>query len=317
MKKRSWLLIAISASLSACAYVAINTAPPKQASNTRSEAALAADTLFWEALHSGDYEKIPTVLEAMTGAYLANPNDAVTAAHVGWLHIWRLAERARLSKVPATITDDAVMARKYFQEAVTLNPEEPRYLGFLASSLLAEGNIHKDEKLLRQGYFTMLDAIDGWPEFNLFTAGYVMSGSPAGSERFNKALAWQWQNLDVCVAGKVDRGNPDYGPYMPLLTSVGKNRVCWNSWTAPHNFEGFFLNMGDMLVKAGDWQTAQKIYANAKLSADYAHWKFSEVLELRIAQAQTNVAEFNKPQGQAKPPMMFDSSFGCMACHQR
>jgi len=39
---------------------------------------------------------------------------------------------------------------------------------------------------------------------------------------------------------------------MSKKTKEGKKRVCWNSWIAPHNFEGFFLNMGDMLVKSGD-----------------------------------------------------------------
>ena len=28
----------------------------------------------------------------------------------------------------------------------------------------------------------------------------------------------------------------------------------------------------DMVTKSGDWQTAQKLYANARLSPDYAQW---------------------------------------------
>ena len=54
---------------------------------------------------------------------------------------------AELAQVPATITDDAVLARKYFEEAVRLQPGEARFQGFLGSALLAEGAIHKDEKL--------------------------------------------------------------------------------------------------------------------------------------------------------------------------
>ena len=34
---------------------------------------------------------------------------------------------------------------------------------------MAEGAIHKDEKLMRRGYFTMKDAVAAWPEFNEFT----------------------------------------------------------------------------------------------------------------------------------------------------
>jgi hypothetical protein len=96
--------------------------------------------------------------------------------------------------------------------------------------------------------------------------------------------------------------------------------VCWNSWIAPHNFEGFFLNMGDMLVKAGDWPAAQKVYANAKLSSTYASWKYRPVLEARIEQAQANVSAFNAPgRGKASGDavMMVQSRFACMGCHQQ
>ncbi|KNZ33221.1 MAG: hypothetical protein AD742_08150 [Methylibium sp. NZG] len=300
--------------------MAVQTAPVKPASAARSEAALRADTLFWKTLHDGDYDGIPRAMQAVKGAYLQTPGDAVTAAHVGFLHIWRLAESARQESLLPSITDDAVLARKFFQEAVALHPGEARYQGFLASSMLAEAAIHKDEKLTRQGYFTMLDAIDAWPEFNLFTAGYVMSPQPAESARFKEGLAWQWRTLDECVGATVDRRNPAFDSYMKLATQTGPNRVCWNSWIAPHNFEGFFMNMGDMLVKAGDWQTAQKIYANAKLSPDYAQWKFNGVLEDRIARAEANVAAFNLP-GRNKAAgdnvVMNHTRFACAGCHQK
>jgi hypothetical protein len=275
--------------------------------------------LFWANLHGGEYERIPHALEAQTAAYLADPTDAVSAAHVGWLHIWKLSERARLSSIPATLTDDAIVSRRYFQEAVALNSEDARYLGFLASATLAEGAIHQDERLTRRGYFMMLDAIKAWPEFNLFTAGYVMSTQPADSERFKQALQWQWQNLDACVGETVDRKTAEYAKYMPLETREGKKRVCWNSQIAPHNLEGFFLNMGDMLVKAGDWETARKIYGDAKLSRTYAQWQYREVLEDRIRDAPDNVAAFNAPIDAANrgdKRIMVATAFSCMACHQ-
>jgi hypothetical protein len=122
--------------------------------------------------------------------------------------------------------------------------------------------------------------------------------------------------LDECIEGKLDRANPDYTQYIALETKEGPKRACWNSWIAPHNFEGFFLNMGDMLVKFGDWQTAQKIYANAKLAKEYASWPYQAVLEERIAQAQKNVALFNAPNEPSDVRIMINSEFACMACHQ-
>jgi hypothetical protein len=182
-----------------------------------------------------------------------------------FLHVWRLSERARLDVVPPTITDHAVLGRKYFAEAVRLNPQDARVLGFSGSLLLAEGRIHDDAKLSRKGYYTLRDSIDAWPEFNYFTAGYAMSSLPHDSARFREALEYQWRNLDVCAGKRIDRKRPDYSEFMALETTEGPKRACWNSWIAPHNFEGFFLNMGDMLVKAGDVDTAVQIYGTAKL----------------------------------------------------
>lgn len=103
---------------------------------------------------------------------------------------------------------------------------------------------------------------------------------------------------------------------MALDTRTGRKRACWNSWIAPHNLEGFFLNMGDMLVKAGDVRAARAIYANAKASHEYASWKFRDVLDARIADAETNVAAFNHP-GTTSTRLMIDSAFACMGCHEQ
>ena len=204
------LLIVGGAGCALWERIAVMAAPKKKSAASRSEAASKADELFWDTFHKGEYDKIQDALEVLTAAYLRTPNDAKTAAHIAWLHNWRIAERARMDSPPATITDDTILARRYFQEAVKLDPSDARYLGFLAGHTIAEGFLHKDERLSREGYFMMLDAIKTWPEFNLFTGGYVMSRLPADSSRFREGLEWQWQTLDKCIEGTLDRANPDY-----------------------------------------------------------------------------------------------------------
>ncbi len=297
--------------------IAIIAAPSKEAAISRSDAAFKADELFWKTFHGGEYDKIQSTLAVLTAAYLKDPNDAKTAAHIAWLHNWRVAERARIASPAATITDNTFVARRYFEEAVKLDPSDARYLGFLAGHTMAEGSLHKDERLTRKGYFMMLDAINAWPEFNLFTGGYVMSRLPADSPQFREGLEWQWEVLDKCIGEKLDRANPDFAQYLSLETTRGPKRACWNSWIAPHNLEGFFLNMGDMLVKAGDWQTGRKIYANARLLKTYPTWRYHGVVEDRIARAQANVALLNAKEGTTAVRIMIDSEFACMACHQQ
>jgi hypothetical protein len=285
---RTWVVVIGSLALAGCGYAAVHTAPKKQATTRRSAAAIQADEVFWKTFHGGAYDEIPKALDIVTAAYLQDPSDAVTAAHVGWLHMWRVAERSRLAPASATITDQMLLAQ---------------------------------QRETRRGYYELLDAIDAWPEFNLFTAGYVMSQQPPDSARFRQGLEWQWRNADVCAEAKVDRTHPDYAVYMALATTQGKKRACWNSWIAPHNLEGFFLNMGDMLVASGDWQTAQVIYANARLSATYANWEYKDVLEQRIVNAQSNVAIFRGPQAgtspaRSSPRLMIFEDFACMGCHR-
>src|SRR5262249_5957637 len=186
---------------------------------------------------------------------------------------------------------------------------------------MGEGKIHGDEKEQRRGFFAMNDAVYAWPEFNFFTRGYVMSGLRYDSPRYADAVEDQWKNLDVCANGeRVDRETADFSPYLKLDTKTGAKRVCWNSWIAPHNFEGFFLNMGDMIVKAGNPAVARNVYAQAKLAKEYPRWRFRDVLERRIAQADENVALFRAETkdttGDKERRMMNSTPFACMGCHQ-
>jgi len=280
-------------------------------SGSRSDAALAADQHFWNVFHNAKYDEIQSVLEQLTSVYLRDTTDLVTASHIGWLHIWRISERERMANVIPSITDDAILARKYFQEASSMDPSDARFLGFLAATTLSEGAIHHNEAEISEGNSLMHKAIDAWPEFNLFTAGYMLSTKPADTSEFKQGLEWQWENLDICVGEKVNRTDPDYSSSVSKVTTVGPKRACWNSSIAPHNYEGFFLNMGDMLVKSGDWKIAQKVYALAKSSPDYSRWKFAPLLDERISNAENNVTPFRSNKG-----LMINSKVSCMACHQ-
>ena len=89
LKRCSVLLI--GAAIAGCGFIAVQTAAPKRASVARTEAAVKADQLFWETFHRGDYANIGATAEVLKQAYQADPSDAVTAAHIAWLHKWRLA----------------------------------------------------------------------------------------------------------------------------------------------------------------------------------------------------------------------------------
>ncbi len=293
-------------------------APAKLASKVRGPAAESASALMWATLHAGDYQSIDKVLPALNGAYLQDPNDARTAAHIGFLHIWRSAESGRLGKPDPTVLQSMAVARRFLEESVRLDGSDARYQGFRASARLAESAMHGDDALRRLGMADMQEAVRAWPQFNLFTLARNLGGAPAGSVPFQQAIDAFWQAQDLCIGGRLPRDDPDMKPFMKLETREGPNRVCWNSWMAPHNFEGFFLEWGDYLVKKGDVAGAKRIYANARLPDSYATWPYREHLESRLRDAELNVERFNAPVGAPDhAPIGRSSPIACVACHQR
>jgi hypothetical protein len=299
-----------------CEQVALMTTPSKQPKASANKTAAQAKKMFWDSLHGGRYQDISKTNYLLTAAYLKNPEDPQLAAYLGFIHLWSITERNRVNDQSPLITNEIVLSKKYFNDALELDPKNPIYHGFYGDTQLIEGQIYHDKQEEVRGYFSLKDAIRQWPQFNYFTAGYPMSSLPNNSKHFKEGLAWQWKTLDVCTGTKINRKNPDYHPFMNKETRTGKQRACWNSKIAPHNFEGFFMNMGDMLVKSGDIETGKIIYQNAKLSKSYHLWPYKELLEKRILNARANAVHFNKSISNPNKSIMFNSGYGCVVCHQ-
>lgn len=284
-----------------------------------------ANDYFWDNFHQGNYGNIDSVLYYLAAAYNENPNHLETVNHLGFTNLWKLSERSNLEMPDPTITDHAILALKYYGESYNLNPKDPRILGFVADMKMTIGDISQDKKLSRQGYFEGLKAIRQWPEFNYFGVGVTLTGLPHEQKQYQKALKWQWKTLDKCFCEKFDREKPDLLKYLHLEkteTDLKRRRTCWNTWITPHNLEGFFLNMGDMLVKNGDWKKAQEIYALIKQVPQYESWDYHELLETRILNAKENVNKFRAPLDNTKiyhdnDVMFINTSISCMGCHKK
>lgn len=284
--------------------------------------AITADSLFWQAFRAGGYDQAPRVMRVLKAAYLQNPTDHRTAALIGYLHAWQLAERSRLDPMPPEVTDHAALARRYFDHAIAHSPrEDARLLGFNAVFRMSEGDIHRDHALSADGLARGRRAVTAWPEFNGFTVGYVLSARRDTSALFRYGLELQWRTMDLCTRAVIDRANPRAELAVAAEsteTDARRRRACWNTPIVPHNTEGFFLNMGDMLVKSGDWRMAQRIYAHAKVMRSYQAWPFRSVLESRIEHAERNVAVFRGIDSTSTPrvDITLRSPFACMVCHQ-
>jgi hypothetical protein len=275
-----------------------------------------ADVFFWDRFHAGDYGAIPEILARLQAALLERPDDPSLERHVAWANVWRLGELSRGVASGPELAASIAQTRPAFARAWTLNPDDPRVLGFLAGITLAEGILFSDAGRYDEGSALFAEGIAAWPEFNYFSSGYILSQLPRDSAGFQLGLEQQWRNIDVCAGVVVDRHQPDLVATFARETRVGRLRVCWNSWIAPFNVEGFFLNLGDMLVKDGQVATGVLIYQAAQQVAGYERWPYRDVLEQRITDAAENAARFNKSPAVPGHTIMFASAYSCMGCHQ-
>src|SRR4051812_5097254 len=114
--KLSFIIMIVG--LMGCSNFAVMTTPPKKARPSTSELSKQAEAKFWTTLHQGRYDDIPKAQALLTAAYLENPHDPKLAAHIGFLHIWQLAERQREKKQDPLIVNHAILAKKYFSDAI-------------------------------------------------------------------------------------------------------------------------------------------------------------------------------------------------------
>jgi len=299
--------------------LALRSAAPKEAALSTSDLASHAKTQFREALYAARYDDLPEVRRLLTAAYLEQPNDAETALLLAHSHLWTLSERARVSEAPdPAITDHALLADHYFSESIALAPEDERIPGWRGGVRLALGSIHQDERTTREGYFELRSAARAYPEFNDFSAAFVLGSQPRSSKRFAEAIELIRDNIEVCVGeGFLDEG-VDYAPILAQATDAGRKRVCWNTPLVPHNLEGFFLVTGDLLTKAGEVEEARRAYEVAKTSPDYGSWRYASVLEARLADLEPRAVAFARATTpEEEPEMMFGSEYACTGCHAR
>ena len=300
----------------------------KKPSHTESEEARLANQYMWDQFHQGNYDSIPTILEKLNKAYQENPNDVKITAHLGFVYLWKFSERVRYTPEDRVL-ENIFLSNRFFKEAIILNPKDPRVYGFQSAVQMCEGALTNNLEMLAQSYFSSLKAIRRWPQFNKFALGYVESQLDTGSRMYKQGLKYQWEIINQCSDKNLTRERILSSPQIILAALYDEinnsgdpkiKRACGNSWIAPHNWEGFFLNFGDMLVKAGELEEARIIYAAAKLSPGYGEWVYKDLIDERIADMNKNVEAFNQPQNLTrlteKKQLMINSEFSCTGCHQ-
>ena len=273
---------------------------------------------FLTALGSGNFYAIDNLKQRYLRIVVDPQTLGKTAkanARMGFLSLWQYLERWRypLSDLqnpenePGKLVDDC---QKYFLEASKLDSNNPIYAGFSADCTLLKGMKSNNPGMVQEGGLKAKSAIEQLSEFNLFTVAYALAAGPAEVQTpvgakpnpmLETAIRMMYKNLSVCFNQTVGPDNLDLTPVVnsiigndEIMRSIrsGNQKYCINSSVAPHNFEGFFLVMGDMILKSktpASRDLALIAYNNAsaahhllsETSEDYKTWPFKDVLEAR------------------------------------
>jgi hypothetical protein len=270
---------------------------------------------FHAALAAEQFKELPVVLAELDAADAATPNDPSIVLARGLANVWGVAEVERDPAQASTIPARARQAIASLTQAQQLRPNDPRVLGWLGANLMGAGAATHDPKLIAQGRQVLAAGVASDPEFNLFVEALVDQEAPASDPRFAAALEAYYRTLDLCIGGKLDRDAPDMTPYLGHATQTGSSRVCWNVELAPHNFEGFFLHMGDALAKAGRTGAARVAYRDATLLPSYTTWPFHDLLAARLANVDARVALYTDADPSNDPPLVGETQELCATCH--
>jgi hypothetical protein len=286
----------------------------------------AAIEHFWKVYHGNDYSQIPQVQEQLQQAIQLDPRNPTLHALLGAAHFWHIGEAARDPDVrdPA-LAQDMPEAVAEFGQALNLDyyarhlpghindDHLPGYLGITTVHL---GQMPNNPALIAKGDQTLDFAAYQFPEFNNFNRWAAHNTDPRDSASYRKALDSLWQGLDACAGTRVDRTNPDLKPYLGLVTSVGRKKACW--WEgdlAPYSFEGYMLNLGNGLLKAGQVDQARIIFHNAHYAPNYETWPYRAVLdaiEQSDLDARAALYADNNPKND---PALGVPNRGCSYCH--
>lgn len=318
-------IVAVGLSIGGCEKIAIATAPSRVASEAKDQTSIAAQNQFRQLLKNGEYNKLDTSIENLTQVYLKQPNDPRTNLYLGMAHLWAVAERNRLSPVPARIIDQLTLANFYLGEASALQPNDARIVGFQASARMAMGSVHHDESWKRMGYFEAKNAIRDYPEFNLFVLSNSMAQLAPHDPRVNEARDALWKTVDICFDAHVDPARVNASELLAQVIHAQKHysasprdRACFNSAIAPHNVEGFFLHFGDVLAKTGSEKNARIMYQLAGMIPSANNWPYQKVAQTRLQELAYRLEQFHHAKSeQDEPEIMARSAYACVACHQQ
>jgi hypothetical protein len=301
MRGRWWL--GVASLLMGCG----EAEPARPVEESKADPGVAA---FWDAFYAGDVARAEEVGALLDTDIERQPEAFYPTFLRGLTDFWWLAESGRHGTLaPGDAAEVSFRALDAMERAWELAPGDDRLYGWHGGLLTAMGRATGSEELTARGLDELALGSELHPSIALFTTFGLFESAPAGSPDFARAVDAFWALADRCVAGGLDRHNPDMAPHVDALAEP----YCGNLSITPHNWEGFWSRAGDLLLKNGEPDVARVLYANARLQ-DLETWPFRDLLDEKVATLAERGALYADGDPGNDPPLGAETAF-CATCH--
>jgi hypothetical protein len=272
----------------------------------------SATSEAYTALTAGDRDKLTQIISDLDGVVAKDPSDGRSTFYSALMRFWQFGDQINLPSNPADVVTDAQTMIDRFRKAQAMLPDDDRAPAFGGLAKVIMGNTFGDSNMKAEGMSDLQKGIQIFPAYAHFLRALASAESAPDSDDFAAVLPELQAVLDTCGA-KTSAGDIEYlkGPLPSAL------RVCNDDGIVPHVWEGFILNYGDLLLKAGKGaDAARTMYESAKLAPRFDKWPFASALQDRIDQADSRAALYADSDASNDPKIWMQEGHICTGCHQ-
>jgi hypothetical protein len=267
----------------------------------------------YAALTAGAQDKVTQVITDVDDQVSKDSSDGRAMFYSGIMRFWQLGEEIDIPSNPVDELTEAQTMIDRFRKAQAMLPDDDRAPAFGGLAKVVIGNITSNSDLKSEGMSDLAKGIQIFPSYSHFLRALASAESPADSDDFAAVLPELQAVLDTCGAKTDASGSVEYlkGPLPSAL------RVCNDDGMVPHVWEGFLMNYGDLLLKAGKGaDAARAIYAGAKAAPRFDKWPYASALEDRIDHADDRAALYADSDTTNDPQIWMQEGHICTGCHQ-
>jgi len=262
----------------------------------------AASERHWQVFRGGDLAARGGMIDALSAAASAQPNEQEFALLLGLASLWRVAEPYGAESLDPFLTLETIQtAQRELERAYAMCPSDHRIPAWLGPIKIRMGRMLQDDAMLAEGFAVLEKGIEHYPGFVLFAKLLVYADLPASDPDFANAIEAVRENAVYC--GTVASG-------------LSRDPACNNHPRASHNIEGSAVFLGDMYAKAQDRAAALAAYQSAKAVPTWASWDYQDLLEERIATLDARMAAFASASTRDDLEPAWASAIQCSLCHR-